>query len=240
MAVVRKEVSANIPFRQITDSFGSTEASPLTKPPRVHTRKQAASRPRESVSETGGSAIPPDTLPKIRRIAGPDIISTLWHYLRAQRTSLPATGADKKSATSEPPDTAEDRIGRLLSRYQAQYEAVSDDDVYFPEFHRRLYLANIYSLYNQETITRRQNPRQRKRKRKKRTADNGRKAANRSLNDLFIDFLLPQLQKEDGTRRNAKKRFENWMALGRICAKLVEHFGEAILLLLPPDLSNET
>jgi hypothetical protein len=238
MAVVRIGVSAKIPFRQITDSFGSTEASPLTKPPRVHTREQQASRPRESVSETGGSAIPPDILPKIQRIAGPDIISTLWHYLRAQRTSLPATGADKKPATSEPPDTAEDRIGRLLSRYHVQYEAASDDDVYFPEFHRRLYLANIYSLYNQETMTRRQNPRQRKRKR--RTANKGRKAANRSLNDIFVDFLLPQLQKEDGTRRNAKKRFENWMALGRICAKLAEHFGRAILLLMPPDLSNET
>ncbi|PVH68831.1 hypothetical protein DL98DRAFT_542100 [Cadophora sp. DSE1049] len=48
------------------------------------------------------------------------------------------------------------------------------------------------------------------------------------------------LQKEDGTRQNTKKRFENWMALGRICAKLVEHFGEAILVLLPPDLSNES
>jgi hypothetical protein len=81
-------------------------------------------------------------------------------------------------------------------------------------------------------MTRRQNSRQRKRKR--RTAANG-KAANRSLNDIFIDFLLPQLQKEDGTRQNTKKRFENWMALGRICAKLVEHFGEAILVLHKPE-----
>jgi hypothetical protein len=98
--------------------------------------------------------------------------------------------------------------------------------------------APIYSLYNQETITRRQNPRQRKRKRQ--TANGGRKAANRSSKDIFVDFLLPQLQREDDTRQNAKKRFENWIALGKICAKLAEHFGEAILLLLPPDLSNET
>ncbi|CZR50576.1 uncharacterized protein PAC_00450 [Phialocephala subalpina] len=216
------------------------EASPLTKPPRIHTQKQQAVPPRESVSETGGSAIPSDILPQIQRIAGPDRISPLWHYLRAQRTSLSATGADQKPTTAEPTDTAEDRIGRLLSRSQMQYEAASDDDGYFPELHRRLYLANIYSLYNQETMTRRQNPRQRKRKRKRQTANGGRKAANRSLKDIFVDFLLPQLQREGGTRQNAKKRFENWMALGRICAKLAEHFGEAILLLLPPDLSNET
>ena len=166
----------------------------MTKPPRVHTREQQASRSRESVSETGGSAIPSDILPKIQGIAGPDIISTLWHYLRAQRTSLPAPGADKNPATSEPPDTAEDKIGRLLSRCS--------------ELHRRLYVANIYSLYNRETMTRRQYPRQRKRKR--RTVNKGCKAANRSLNDIFVDFLLPQLQKEDGTRQNAKRRKTGW------------------------------
>jgi hypothetical protein len=86
---------ANIPFRQITDSFVSTEASPLTMPPRIHTQEQQATRPRERVSETGESAIPPDIVPKTQRIASPDRISPLWHYLRAQRPSLPATGADK-------------------------------------------------------------------------------------------------------------------------------------------------
>jgi hypothetical protein len=188
------------PIRQMTDSFVSTEASPSTKLLRIHTQEQQATlRPREPVSETGESAIPPDIVPKTQRIAGPNRIPPLWHYLRGQRTSLPATGADKKPATAEPPDTAEGRIGGLLSRFQMQYE-VALDDVYFPELHRRLYLANIYSLYNQETIARRQNPRQRKRKR--RTTNNGPKAVNRSLNDIFIDFLLPQLE---GRMASAKK-----------------------------------
>jgi len=153
MAVIHIEVSANIPFRLITDSFVSTEVSPLTKPPRIHTQDQQATGPRESVSETSGSAIPSDILPQIQRIAGPDRISPSWHYVRAQRTLLPATGADQKPTTAGPTDTSEDRIGRLLSRSQMQYEAASDDDVYFPGFHRRLYLANISSLYNQETMT---------------------------------------------------------------------------------------
>lgn len=222
-------------IRQITDSFISSEASPLSKSPRIHMQEQQVTSPRESVSDTSGSAIAPDIVAQIQRIAGPDRISPLWHYLRAQRTSLPAMGADQKPAGTEPPDTVEGRIGRLLSKYQMQYETASDN-VDFPELHRRLYLANIYSLYSQETVIRRQLPRQRKR----RKATNSIKVANRSLNDIFIDFLLPQLQKENSTRHNAKKRFENWMALGRICAKLVESFGIGILLLMPRDLSNET
>ena len=222
--------------RQITDSFVSTEASPSSKPLQIQTQEQQVTSPRESVSNTGGSAIPPDIVAQIQRIASPERILPLWHYLRAQRISLTAIGADKKPAATEPLDTAEERIGTLLSNYQMQYEMASDD-VDFPELHRRLYLADIYRLYHLETTTRRQNPRQRKRKR--RTADNGRRTASRSLKDIFIDFLLPQLQNEGGTRQNAKRRFENWMALGRICAKLIEHFGEALLLLLPPNMSNE-
>src|SRR3989337_2658628 len=123
-------------MRQITDSFVSIEASPLSKPPRIHTQEQQVTSPRESVSDTGGSAIPPDIVAQIQRIAGPDRISPLWHYLRAQRTSLPAMGADKKPTAIEPPDTVEGRIGRLLSKYQMQYETASDD-VDFPELHRR-------------------------------------------------------------------------------------------------------
>ncbi|PVH67585.1 hypothetical protein DL98DRAFT_543041 [Cadophora sp. DSE1049] len=55
------------------------EASPSTKPTRIHTQEQQATRPREPVSETGESAIPPDIVPKTQRIAGPDRISPLWH-----------------------------------------------------------------------------------------------------------------------------------------------------------------
>lgn len=92
-----------------------------------------ATYPGESVSKTGESVIPPDILFKIQRIASPEIILTLWHYLCAQRTSLLRTGGTQKAATAEPPDITEERVGRLLSRYQVQYEA-APNDIYFPEF----------------------------------------------------------------------------------------------------------
>ncbi|KAH6704263.1 hypothetical protein BKA61DRAFT_581492 [Leptodontidium sp. MPI-SDFR-AT-0119] len=141
-------------------SCGTHRASSLTKPPRIHTQEQQqeqATRLGESVSKTCGSTIPPDIVLKIQRIASHEIMPTLWRYLRTQRTSLLETGVDQKPATTAPLDTVEDRIKRLLSRYQTQYEAFSDDDAYFPEFHRRLYLAHICGLYNQEKMTRRQN-----------------------------------------------------------------------------------
>lgn len=140
-----------------------------------------------------------------------------------------------KHEPTELGDIAEGRIEKLLSIYQLAFNALSSDCSYFPELPRRLYLANIYTLYKQETVIRRQLPRQRKR----RKSTNGIKFAKKSLNDIFIDLLLPQLQGEKSTRQNAKKRFENWMALGRICAKLVESFGAGIFLLIPRDLSNE-
>jgi hypothetical protein len=130
------------------------------------------------------------------------------------------------------------RQERKLSKYQVQPEAPSNDDFYFPDVHQRLYLAKVYSLYNQETRARRRNARQRKRGRQK--AAHGHKAASRSLHDIFVGFLLLQMQNKDSTRQNAKERFENWMSLGRICAKLVESFGAGILLLILRDLSNET
>lgn len=101
----------------------------------------------------------------LSRIPNPEI-SNLWHYLRSQRASL-LEGLDKAPAFTEPLETAEDRVKRLLARYQAQYEALSGDNVYFPKLHRRLYLANIYSLKEQEAETRRQSPRKRERKRQK-------------------------------------------------------------------------
>ena len=87
----------------------------------------------------------------------------------------------------------------------------------------------------QETEIRRQLPRPRK----KRKVDKGIKTAKRSVKDIFVDFLLPYLPKGKSTRQSAKRSFENWLALGRICAKLVESFGASIFLLIPRDLSNE-
>jgi len=172
----------------------------------------------------------------LSRIPNPEI-SNLWHYLRSQRASL-LEGLDKAPAIKEPRETPADRIKRLLARYQAQYEALSSDDDYFPELYRRLYLANIHSLKEQEAKTRKKSPRKRDRKRQK-TADTP-EGARRSLNDDFVDFLLPQLLTEGDTRQDAKGRFENWMALGRTCSKLVKEFGAGIFLRLPRDITNET
>ena len=140
-----------------------------------------------------------------------------------------------KHETTELGDIAEDRIERLLSRYQQEFATLSSNCSYFPELPRRLYLANIHTLYKQETEIRRQLPRQRNR----RKGINGIKIAKKSVNDIFVDLLLPHLQKGNSTRQDVKKRFENWMALGRMCAKLVDFFGAGIFLLIPRDLSNE-
>jgi hypothetical protein len=79
--------------------------------------------------------------------------------------------------------------------------------------------------------------------RRKRNRGRNLDAANtprKSVYDIFVDFLLPELLKEDGdTREEAKTRFDNWIQHGKWWAKLVERFGSGILLLIPQDLSNE-
>jgi hypothetical protein len=79
--------------------------------------------------------------------------------------------------------------------------------------------------------------------RQKRNQGRNLDAANtprKSVYDIFVDFLLPELLKEDGdTREEAKTRFDNWIQHGKRWAKLVERFGSGILLLIPQDLSNE-
>lgn len=115
---------------------------------------------------------------------------------------------DKAPAITKPLETADDKTKRLLARYQTQYEALSSDNIHFPELHRRLYLVNIHSLKEQEAETRRKSLRKRERKRQKTT--NSREVGRRSLNNVFIDFLLPELlKKEWETRQDAKGRFEN-------------------------------
>ncbi len=52
--------------------------------------------------------------------------------------------------------------------------------------------------------------------------------------DIFVDFLLLELLKEDGNmREEARRRFDNWIQHGKRWAKLVERFGLGILLLIP-------
>jgi len=59
---------------------------------------------------------------------------------------------------------------------------------------------------------------------------------------MFVDFLLPELLKEDGgTREEAKTRFDNWIQHGKRWAKLVEapRFLKIILIsILRPGWEN--
>ncbi|PVH71128.1 hypothetical protein DL98DRAFT_577525 [Cadophora sp. DSE1049] len=211
------------------------KAFPSVDPPQIQT-EQRPLRLADPLALLTGSKISPDML---SRIPNPEI-SNLWHYLRSQRASL-LEGLVKAPTPTEPRETAEDRIKRLLARYQGQYEALSSDDSddYFPELNHRLYLANIHSLKEQEAKIRQTSPRPKRDRKRQKTTDTP-KGARRSLNDDFVDFLLPQLlQKEGETRRDAKRRFENWMPLGRTCSKLVKEFGAGIFLRLP-DIPDET
>jgi hypothetical protein len=79
--------------------------------------------------------------------------------------------------------------------------------------------------------------------RRKRNRGRNRDTANtprRSVYNIFVDFLLPELLKEEGdTRKEALTRFENWIQHGKRRAKLVERYGSGILLLVPQVLTND-
>jgi hypothetical protein len=188
-------------------------------------------------SETDVCALPSGLLNKVQRIAGPEVLAILWKYLRVKRTS-PWEHPEGPPLITGQQDSS---IEGLLLRSQLQYERAttgpSNTHGPFPEVPWRFYLADVTSLYNRAKSARKQAPRRRKRRKSDR--DNGSNPVKRTVNDIFVDFLLPRLQKEGETSTEAKRRFENWTQLGRSCAKLVESFGAGILLLIPQDLSNE-
>ncbi|PVH75156.1 hypothetical protein DL98DRAFT_536828 [Cadophora sp. DSE1049] len=62
----------------------------------------------------------------------------------------------------------------------------------------------------------------------------------KSVYDVFVASLLPELLKEGAdTREKAKTRIDNWIQHGKRWAILIEYFGSGILLLIPQDLTND-
>ncbi|KAL2063215.1 hypothetical protein VTL71DRAFT_5019 [Oculimacula yallundae] len=208
------------------------KASPSIDALRIQTEERHTSLA-DPLALLTGSTVSPDML---SRIPSPEL-ANLWHYLRSQRASLPE-GLEKAPAITDPREAAADRIKRLLGGFQSQYEILPSND-YFPDLYRRLYLANIHGLKEQEARIRQTSPRP-KRERKRQRINKTPKGARRSLNDDFVDFLLPQLLMDGDTRQDAKGRFGNWLALGRTCSRLTKEFGAGIFLRLPRDIPNET
>ncbi len=79
-------------------------------------------------------------------------------------------------------------------------------------------------------------------RKKKRKRNRGRITITprKSVYDTFVDFLLPELRKEQtDTREKAKTRFDNWIQHGKRWVKLIDRFGSGILLLIPQDLTDD-
>jgi hypothetical protein len=119
--------------------------------------------------------------------------------LRTLRSSPLNKQPEATPKTADPLDTSIE--GQLL-RCQLQYENMGISNEHFTELPRRLYIAKTAGLYDNEILARRQAQHRRKRRRTKK--DNDRDATNKSLNNIFVDFFLPQLLLEGDTRINAK------------------------------------
>jgi hypothetical protein len=181
-------------------------------------------------------------LDKWNKIGSPEALTQLWLCLWAKRGSLSNKKPESTLETSDPSDPSNTSIDGQLARYQVRYQrginGTSKEYKQFAEVPWRLYLANIVSLYIQEKAARKNAKERRKRNRgRNMEAVN---APRRSVYDIFVDFLLPELLKEDiETREKAKTRFDNWIQYGKRWAKLIERFGSGILLLIPQDLTND-
>jgi hypothetical protein len=184
------------------------------------------------------STLPRDILDKWNRIAGLENLTQLCFYI-VKRRSPPNKKPESTLETSDPLDTS---IEGQLTRYQLQYQrgikGTLKEYKQFAEVPWRLYLANIISLYMQKKAARKNAKKRRKRNRRRNL--NAANTPRKSVYDIFVDFLLPELLKKDGdTHEEAKRRFDNWIQHGKRWAKLVERFGSGILLLIPQDLSND-
>jgi hypothetical protein len=138
---------------------------PLLNPSRIRTTRGQTKRKRIICSESGGSPHLPlagkmealsdlsdKTMDKFRRIAGPEIVATLWYHLRAQRCSPSNKQPRAILKNTHPFDTS---IEGQLSGYQLEYENTETSNENFIELPRRLYFAKITGLYMKETMARR-------------------------------------------------------------------------------------
>ena len=101
----------------------------------------------------------------------------------------------------------------------------------------RLYLANVANLYTRELAARKK-----VKKRRVKTSvcmQDDASPPRKSVKDIFIDLLLPELMTENVKgRTQAKTKFNRWIQHGKRWAKLIRRYGSGILLLIPPDLTN--
>lgn len=179
------------------------------------------------------STLPPDVFDKWNRIAGPEALARLWHCLGAKRNS--SLNERKSEAISEPSSPSETSIEGLLTRYRMQKQhrvnVTSRTSLQFAEVPRRLYLADVANLYEQESAAA---------KKKKETGKKMRGSAPRkSVKDIFVELLLSELITEPiNGPTGAKARFSQWLQHGKRWAKLIGRYGSGILLLIPLDLTD--
>jgi len=138
------------------------------------------------------------------------------------------------------PELLENSIEGQLERFQLQLQrgnkTVAGKHQLLSQVPWRLFLANVYILYEQEREARQT----RKRVRKDRWRPKTPSARQATVLVLFVDNLLPVLLTGITiTRQEAEAKFERWLPLGKRWAKLVQAYGPAILLLIPYSLTNE-
>lgn len=170
-------------------------------------------------------------------IAGPEPVAELWSCLLSQRRLDMAPGREHALAI---PELLENSIEGQLERFQLQLQrgnkTVAGKHQLLSQVPWRLFLANVYILYEQEREARQT----RKRVRKDRWRPKTPSARQATVLVLFVDNLLPVLLTGITiTRQEAEAKFERWLPLGKRWAKLVQAYGPAILLLIPYSLTNE-
>jgi hypothetical protein len=183
------------------------------------------------------STLTPDVFDKWDRIAGPEALARLWHCLLAKRGSPLNKNRESTLDTSTYPETSiEGLLTRFKIQYQSRINALSKESVQFTEVPWRLYLADIASLYIQELAVPRKE-RQRRAKMRGNILDTAR-TSRKSVKEIFIDSLLPELITGDGNRHQAKTKFDRWIQHGKRWAKLIGGYGVGIMLLIPQDLTD--
>src|SRR5258706_4051160 len=213
----------------LTTKFDLAVSSSSNNPTQVDTiLRQEAKRKRNCPTDNKIDAyictLPSSILNKWDRIAGPKALTQLWLCLWAKRWPPSNKKSESTLETSDLPDTSiEGRLTRYQLQYQRGIKGILKQYQQFAEVPWRLYLANIISLYMREKA--RKNTTKRRKRNRGRNLD----AANtprKSVYDIFVDFLLPELLKEDSdTREEAKRRFDNWIQHAKRWGKLVEPVG---------------
>lgn len=175
--------------------------------------------------------LPQELRSKMQKIASAETLAWAWQFFSIMRNPSPCLGDKDYQDNIDQTQrvdviTASDQRLRELKDHivkDEEKEKLIETSKRMVQVSKRLHLAELIGRFLEED--------DRRAAEKKRRKKNSPRV---STIDRFANLLFPEMETSKG-----KKKFENWRQWGLPWARMAQHFGCGVILLVPHELTNE-